>query len=307
MISIIIPTYNASKYILKLLERIKSQSVKDIEIIVIDSSSTDGTSDIARSYGVKVISILKKNFDHGGTRNLAGKMARGEYLVYLSQDALPSNKYSVEKLVTPLYKNLDISATYGRQIPQNNSSIFAQFLRIYNYPENSVIKDISDKEIFGFKTIFFSNAFAAYRKSAIEQIGWFKERLIFGEDTHICAKMLLSGYKIKYVADAQVFHSHDYSLNDEFKRYFDIGVFHKNEDWLKKIFGTLNSEGKNYVLSELKYILCRGEIYLLMEFFLRNILKLVGYNIGNHYRNINISLCKNISMNSSWWDRNRIK
>jgi len=307
MISIIIPTYNASKQISRLLEVLINQTIKDFEIIVIDSSSTDSTSNIARSFGTNVISILKKEFDHGGTRTLAGKMAKGEYLVYLSQDALPFNKFSIEKLVIPLYQNLEISATYGRQISRNNSSTFAKFLRIQNYPENSIIKELSDKEIFGFKTIFFSDAFAAYRKSVLEKLGWFKEKLIFGEDTYMCAKMMLSGYKISYVSDAKVFHSHDYSLSDEFKRYFDIGVFHKNEDWLKKEFGNLNGEGIRYVLSELRYIFYRGEMYLIMEFFLRNILKLIGYNMGNHYQNINISLCKTISMNSSWWDRNRIK
>ena len=71
--------------------------------------------------------------------------------------------------------------------------------------------------------------------------GWFAEHLISTEDTYAGARMLLAGYTLAYVSDAMVYHSHNYTVFQEFKRYFDIGVFHKKERWILEAFG--NAEG----------------------------------------------------------------
>jgi rhamnosyltransferase len=79
--------------------------------------------------------------------------------------------------------------------------------------------------------------------------------VIFGEDTVTAGKLLQAGYKVAYVADAPVYHSHSYTAIQEFRRYFDIGVLHIREAWLQEIFGKAGGEGIRFVLSELRYLL----------------------------------------------------
>src|SRR5574340_1700678 len=100
MTSIIIPTYNAGRRMYRLCEAMRSQTVSS-EIIVVDSSSSDGTVEIAESFGAKVVIVPAENFDHGGTRTLAGKAAKGDILVYMTQDAVVFDKHAVENICRP--------------------------------------------------------------------------------------------------------------------------------------------------------------------------------------------------------------
>ncbi len=189
-ISIIIPTYNASKYLPDLLTKLKKQTVKPGEIIVIDSSSQDDTVSLAESFGAETIIIPKEQFDHGTTRNTAALKANGDILVYLTQDATPADEFSLHNLVRPFSENDDVAAVYGRQLPNADASPFSAHLRLFNYPDASYIRCLDDRNEYGFKTIFFSDSFSAYKRSALERIGFFKENLIFGEDTHAVANLL---------------------------------------------------------------------------------------------------------------------
>ncbi len=305
-ISVIIPTYNASKYLTSLLDKLCSQSIyPHMEIIVVDSSSTDETVSIAQKFDIKVFIIPKEEFDHGGTRSKIGKLSSGEILVYLTQDALPYDNFTIEKLIKPFYKNPKIGAAFGRQIPYNYATPFAKHLRLFNYPSYSYIREFKDKDIYGSRVAFCSNSFAAYRRSALENIGWFKEKLIVSEDSYAVAKMLLNGYKVAYIAEAVVYHSHNYTLLQEFKRYFDIGVFHRNEKWIIDTFGKVTDQGKRYILSEIKFLLKNNYYHLLPEFITRTILKYLGYNLGYHYLLLPQIVVKKLSLQKKWWVKNK--
>ncbi|MBN1392850.1 MAG: glycosyltransferase [Sedimentisphaerales bacterium] len=280
MISVIIPTHNASKLLPSLLKRLQMQTARDYELIVIDSSSSDDTVDITKSHRADVITIPRLEFDHGGTRTLAAMKAKGDILIYLTQDALPYNEYAVENIVRPLVEDRNIGAAFGRQLPHPDASLFAEHLRLFNYPQTSYARTLRDKEKYGIKTAFLSNSFAAYRKSVLEEIGYFKNGLSFGEDTCAAAKMLLKGYKIAYVAEAMVLHSHNHTIRQDFIRYFDMGKFHKRENWLLKEFGKAEGEGIKYVKSEFKFLLRRKRFDLFPEFVLRLIMKYSGYTLG---------------------------
>lgn len=303
-ISIIIPTYNASKYLPDLLERLNTQAAKYNEIIIIDSSSTDNTIDIAKSYGAETIIIPKEQFDHGLTRNTAIEKSKGDILVFLTQDALPVDEFSIQNLIRPFSQQDNIAAVYGRQLPSYNASLFSAHLRLFNYTETSYIRCLKDRQIYGFKTIFFSDSFSAYRRNALEKIDWFKNNLIFGEDTHAIARLLFANYKIAYVADASVYHSHNYTALQEFKRYFDIGVFHRTEDWIEKAFGKPKGEGIKFIKSEVLYLMRYKKYNLIPAFILRNVLKYIGYNLGLRYYKIPENLACKISMNKNWWKKN---
>jgi rhamnosyltransferase len=301
-ISVIIPTFNAQNYLPRLLESLQNQTV-DFELIIIDSSSTDNTLQIAKKYTKNIITIKKEEFDHGATRTKAATNATGDIVVFLTQDALPASNDAIEKLTNILIKNKDVGAVYGRQLPKNDASIFGEHLRYFNYPEKSYIKELKDKDRFGLKCAFFSDSFSAYKKEVLEELNYFKEGTIVGEDMHIVARMLLKGYKKAYCADAKVYHSHNYTVIEDFMRYFDTGVFHTKESWLIDKFGKAEGEGKRFVKSEFNFLLQKRAYYKIPEFFIRNGMKLLGYKLGKKYQNIPLSLAKKLSMHKAWWDK----
>ena len=300
-LSVIIPTYNADNYLSALLEKLKHQTVP-YELIIIDSSSTDDTVTIAKNYTDNIITIPTSEFDHGGTRTKAAKTASGDIIVFLTQDALPCDNYAFEKILEP-FEDSNVGAAYGRQISYEETTLFGKHLRGFNYTEVSYIRTLKDKEQYGIKTAFLSDSFAAYRKSTLEKIGYFKDGLIVGEDSYAGAKIILNEYALAYCAEAQVYHSHSYTIIEECKRYFDIGVFHKRENWILEEFGKAEGEGGKYVKSEFKYLLDHHAYYRIPEFFVRNGMKYLGYKLGQSYDHLPLKLVKKLSMHRLWWDK----
>lgn len=300
--SIFIPTYNASNYLESLIPVLKKGNCEN-KIFIIDSSSTDGTTDILNTAGFNNITLVSpSDFDHGGTRSLAREISEDEIVVFLTQDALPFSFKDIENLID-VFKNKDVAAAYGRQISYKNTNLFGKHLREFNYPEKPYVRYFIDKKRYGIKCPQLSNSFAAYRRDAMDKIGWFKEGLILGEDVYAGAKLQLAGYALAYVADAKVYHSHSYSPLDEFKRYFDIGVFHKMESWIIKEFDSAEGEGLRYIKSELSYIFKNKGFHLIPEFFIRNLLKYLGYKLGQNYEKLPRFVIKKISMHHRWWDK----
>lgn len=299
-VSVVIPTYNAEKYLPTLVQSLSEQTIK-FELIIIDSSSTDNTHALVKPHADKIITIPQKEFDHGGTRTKAAKMATGDIIIFLTQDALPTHPNTLEALVLS-FNSKHIAVAYGRQLPYDGTNLFGKHLRTFNYPTTSTTKSIKDKTKYGMKTPFLSDSFAAYRKSAMQEVDYFNNGLIVGEDVHIGSKLLLKGYSIAYVASSHVYHSHSYTPLQEFKRYFDIGVFHAKESWILKTFGKAEGEGLNYVKSEFSYLLKQHAYLRIPEFFIRNGLKYLGYKLGNKYQSLPKKLIKKLSMHNSWWD-----
>ena len=301
-ISVIIPTYNAECSLPQLLESLKNQSIS-FELIIIDSSSTDNTLKIAQQYTQNILTIPTDEFDHGGTRTKAGKVATGEIIVFLTQDALPYDKHTLKTLVDS-FANTSLGAVYGKQLPYAQSNLFGKHLRQFNYTDTSYTRSLADKEVYGIKTAFLSDSFAAYKRSALEKIDWFKNGLIVGEDSYAGARLILEGYALAYNDKAKVYHSHSYTCKQEFKRYFDIGVFHKKEQWILDTFGKAEGEGMKYIKSEFNYLLENHAYLLIPEFFIRNALKYVGYKLGRHYQYIPQRLFPILSMHKNWWKTN---
>ena len=297
--SILIPTYNASQYLERLLIALRSQSLKDAEILIVDSSSQDKTVEIAKAFDVSVLTISKQQFDHGGTRTMVGKLATGDILVYMTQDALPVDEKAVETLIRPLREDNTIGLTFGRQIPHENAVPLARHLRFFNYPDRSYTRAVGDKALYGVKTAFCSNSFAAYRRSALENVGWFQDKLLMGEDLHACARMLMRGYRVGYIAEAAVYHSHNYSLRQDFKRYFDLGVFFEKQRWLLDEFGRPEGEGIRFVMSELSYLRSHGLLHLLPISLMRAAAKLIGYRLGHYYRHLPRAVLRRVSMHTA--------
>lgn len=300
MVSVVIPTYNASRYLDAQLKALRAQTVKDIEILIIDSSSSDQTLDIARQHAIRTVIIPKSEFDHGGTRTLAGKTRSvGSVLVYLTQDALPRDEKALETLIHPLLSEEKCGVAFGRQIPYQNATPFAQHLRLFNYPAQSYIRTYADRTALGIRAAFCSNSFAAYRRDALEAVGWFAEDLILAEDIHVSARMLMKGYNLRYVAEAAVYHSHNYTVTQEFKRYFDLGVFFEKECWLLDVFGRPEGAGIKFVQSEFSYLRSQGLLHLLPISLMRAAAKLIGYRLGHYYRHLPRAVLRRVSMHTA--------
>ncbi|MCM3378793.1 MULTISPECIES: glycosyltransferase family 2 protein [Shouchella] len=300
--SIIIPTLNGLSE-LKKNEAIlmKLTTEQSYEVIIVDSGSTDGTKEWAEENSFKLLSISKRDFNHGGTRNLAAKASKGDILVFLTQDAILIDTDSIDRLISSILKDESVGMAYGRQLPHKNAKLMGAFARIYNYPEKSEIKSINRKSVLGIKTVFCSNSFAAYRKEYLEKIGNFPNDVILGEDTYVCGKLLLSGYKCVYNAEAKVEHSHDYSIWEEFKRYFDIGVFHAKEFWIVEEFNSAEGEGSKFVIEQFKYILKKKSYHRIPELILRNGMKYIGYKLGRSEKKIKLGVKMRMTMHKSYW------
>jgi len=298
--SIIIPTYYAESYISKLLTQLQQQTIDDYELIIIDSSSQDRTVEITKAYTDNVIVIPQDEFDHGGTRAKAALMAKGEILIFMTQDALPANEYTLANIIKP-FNDVEVAAVYGRQLSYEGTNLFGCHLRKFNYPNHSRLLSKEDAKVYGIKTAQLSNSFAAYRRDVLLEIGNFKNGLILGEDVYAGAKILDAGYKLGYIADAEVYHSHSYTVMEEFKRYFDIGVFHQCESWILDEYGKAEGEGGRYVKSEINYLLAHHAYHLIPSFFIRNGMKYLGYKMGQNYKKLPKSIIKKCSMHHRWW------
>ena len=279
-VTIVIPTYNAGEKFRECAEMISKQTANVKQILIIDSGSKDSTVQISKNFGFTVISIDKKNFGHGKTRQFALEKVSTNIVVFMTQDALLVDEQAVNKLVDVLESDKEIGAVYGRQLPYPNTGIIGSFARLNNYPDSSFINVFADKKQKGIKTAFLSDSFAAYKKDILFEIGGFPKHINFGEDMFVAAKMLMLGYKTAYCSEAKVYHAHDYNLKEEFDRCVEIGRFHQQEHWLLDTFGKAEGEGLRFVINEAKYLLKNGKWYYLPIAFAHNVVKFLGYKIG---------------------------
>ena len=279
---LIIPTLNAGKQFQTLLEQIGKQTLPMRKLIV-DSESTDETISTAKNFGWEILTIPRKNFNHGGTRQFAlehlQKTAPLDVAIFLTQDVLLRDEKSLATLVKIFAEDETVGLSYGRQLPHENATNEAKFLRAFNYPPENQLRSFDDRKIFGIKTAFASNSFAAYRVSALKSVGGFPNHVPLCEDMFVAAKMLMNGLKIFYAADAQVFHSHNYTAAQEFRRYVQIGKFHAQESWIRETFGSAEGAGKKFVVMKLTALAKKNPLDCFGAIF-RDAAKFFGYRLG---------------------------
>lgn len=297
--SIVIPTYNGGKIWHTSAEAISKQLHQVDKVLVIDSSSKDSTVDIAEKYGFSIDIIPSSEFNHGGTRNKGVRECQSDIVIFLTQDAIPKNNCIIKILQS--FSDPMVACAYGRQLPHVDANPLATHARKFNYKENDYIGDLTKKDILGLKTVFMSNSFSAYRVSAFNMLEGFPESTILCEDMYLAAKAVLANYKVAYVSGAEVHHSHNYSAIEEFKRYFDIGVFHQDEPWIRESFGGAGGEGKQFVLSELFFLLKNAPLWIPVA-CVNNLSKIVGYKFGQNYKKLSPKWRKRLSMHKRYWD-----
>lgn len=277
MISIIIPTLDAGSGLERMLSALRRQTIP-LEIIVINSSSTDSTGIMAKDHNIKLISIEKIDFNHGATRNAATLNAKGDIIIFMTQDAIPFDQSCIENLIKPL-KVDSIAAVYGRQIAIEKATPTEKFARLYNYPEEAIIKRREQIPAMGIKTFFFSNVFSAIRRKEFEEIGGFPENVLMFEDMLFAAKLIERGYRIAYVPEAKVIHSHDYSLVQQFRRYYQAGVSFQRNPWFMRYAGS-SKEGVTFLQEEIKFLFKQKKYPWILYAILEAMSKYTGYKLG---------------------------
>jgi glycosyltransferase involved in cell wall biosynthesis len=206
--SIIIRAYNEEDHIGRLLAGIVEQSIKDVEIIVVDSGSTDATVAIASRFPTKILSIDPKEFTFGRSLNIGCAAAKGEFLVFASAHVYPRYPDWLERLLTP-FRDANIGLVYGMQRGDGGTrySEHQQFKRMY--PNNSVNPQ---------KHPLCNNANAAIRRALWEKHPY-DETLSGLEDLAWATWLLSEGYFLAYEADAAVVHVHNESVRQVLNRY----------------------------------------------------------------------------------------
>lgn len=297
---IIIPTYNAAAHFPALHAALKRQGLDPMQVLFVDSASTDGTAELVRRAGYALRQIKKKDFRHGSTRAAAvNYFPEARYLVFLTQDAIPRDHDSITTLLHA-FEDPQVGAAYGRQIARAEAGPLERHARQFNYPPRSEVRDYSMRDRLGFRTAYHSNSFAAYRRTAMEAAGGFQNTIV-SEEVSLVARMLLAGWKNAYVAEAQVIHSHSFTIPEEFSRYFDIGVHHGMERWIIDKFGDVGGEGQRFVRSELQYV-WHEEPMLAPVVMMRTLMKWAGYRLGMHARRLPRPLVKALSGQRTFWE-----
>jgi rhamnosyltransferase len=298
--ALVVPTLNAGEDFNRWLDALKIQTVIPERLLLIDSSSTDDTVRRAQEAGFEAVSIERSDFSHGGTRQMAvERLDDSEIIIFLTQDAVLASRDAIETLLE-WFEDPKVAAAYGRQLPRPGADVIEAHARLFNYPEHDRVKTREDIPLLGIKTAFISNSFAAYRRDVLVSMGGFPRHTIQNEDTFTASRMILSGWKVAYSGQSAVYHSHALGYTQEFKRYFDIGVFHARDPWIRQSFGQASGEGRRFVFSELRYVF-RNRPGATPSVLLRSALKLLGYKLGNKEQALPLWLKKRFSANKSYW------
>lgn len=294
-------THEAKKHLPYCLPPLLSSPQKP-RVVVVNSSSGDGSVELAQEMGAETLVIPRHEFNHGTSREKVRKFLNTDIIVLMTPDAYAVNNRFLEPLIEPLLEG-KASISYARQIPHEGASFFESFSRLFNYPAQSHIRSLADIKTYGVYAFFCSNACAAYVNSALDELGGFPA-VLFGEDTITAAKLLRSGHKIAYTAEAMVRHSHDYSLKQEFKRHFDIGMVRKEHQHLLSAPGSDSRRGRQYLL-QLMQSAAKFQGSLLPYAVLHIASKWMGYRLGRLCYKAPVCLKKLFSSQGFYWNNQR--
>ncbi len=212
-VSILIRTKNEGKYLGKTLDVLSSQTFTNIEIIIVDSGSTDNTLEIAEKFETKIFTIKPEDFTWGYALNYGMQKSLGQYVICLSAHALPIDNTWIETLISN-FQDDAVAAVASNMLPLPDCNPFDKrgLLKKYNIPKQSLKEG---------PPYIFSNSCSAIRKSVWEKIP-FDANLLAVEEEDWARKVRKICYKIIYEPEAKVLHSHNESLKRIYKRFYEL-------------------------------------------------------------------------------------
>lgn len=299
-VDVILPICNPDERTVQAVKRLLKQTYPVNRIYILHTDMGTFPRELETlSEKIHITHIRPEQFDHGGTRHQGAMMSHAGFLICMTQDALPVNEKLVENLMAA-FEDERVGAAYARQLPASDCGAIERFTRNFNYPAESRVKSEEDLEELGIKTYFCSNTCAAYRKSVYISLGGFETKVIFNEDMIMAGRIIQSGYKIAYAADAQVIHSHHDGCRKLFKRNFDMAVSQTEHP---EIFEGIPSEkeGIKLVKQTAGYLLKIGKPWLVVRLIVQSGFKYLGYRIGKNYRSLPKWAVMRCTMNPGYW------
>lgn len=305
MISVIIPVRDGGEDLRRCLDALDAQCTEqEVELVVIDSSSSDGSDEVARSHGARVETIPVAEFNHGATRNLGAELSGGDTLVFTSQDAYAENPDWLERLTRPLDDDADLAGVYGRQLPHHDATPPERFFLDFLYGLRPRTQRASAPDELSMETTLFSNANAAIRRAAWEQFR-FADDIIMSEDQEWATRALLAGWALRYEPEAAVRHSHPYTVWSAFRRFFDSGVS-ADRAYLagaRSSAKLLRRAAWRYGREELAWLVSTKQARWIPYAAVYELAKFAGLQLGARHRRLPATLNRRLSRVPNYWQQ----
>lgn len=303
-VGVAVITYKDKRHLEKCLPPILNSPIKP-KVLVFNSSSEDGTVEFAKKLGAQTLVIPRTEMNHGYAREISRKTLGTDIVVMMTPDAY-AQPNMLERLIQPIVDG-KAAISYARQIAHEGANIISRYGREFNFPKESNIRSIKDVDKYGVYTAFCSDACTAYLNSVLDEIGGFRWTLS-GEDAIAAAMILKKGYKIAYVADAVVLHSHNYTPLKEFIRHFDTGMYRLQwREVLDLGGGSDQKRGISYASALLTYVL-KNEPTMYLTAFLQLAMGWLGYQFGRLcYHKAPLWLYRLISPADFFWNSTGFK
>jgi len=305
VISVLIPTFNGAADLERCLPALGRQIVDEpVEIVVIDSSSSDGSADVARAHGARTEVIAQAQFDHGRTRNELVALADGDVVVFTSQDAYAEDEHVLARLVAPLRSDSLVAGVYGRQVAHHDASPPERFFMDFLYGDRPRVQRVAGPDELSLETTLFSNACSAIRRDELLAEP-FVQDIIMSEDQEWAVRMLLAGRALVYEPAAVVRHSHPYTIAAAFRRFFDSGVSAERAYLAGGGAGgrsALRSSALRYAREETRWLVRSGNARWLPYAAVYELAKFSGLQLGARHRRLPLWLKRRWSALPGYWD-----
>lgn len=299
----VIPAYKPGHDLRELVEKLLDQTVRLGRIIIIN---TDREFFDEKEYliapAVEVVHITRHEFDHAGTRDMGLRMSDADYVLFMTMDAIPKDNYLVEKLLSGFRRADNIAVSYARQLPKKDCNRIEQITREFNYPAQSRVQTSDDIKKLGIKAYFCSDVCAMYDTSIYRSLGGFKAPAIFNEDMVYAAGALDAGYAVSYCADALVYHSHNYTGRQYYRRNFDLGVSQADHPEIFERFN-VKGTGMQLVRKSLAQICRSGTPADIIRLVYYSGMKYLGFRKGKNYHKLSLESCLKHTSDKEYWNR----
>jgi len=304
VISVVIPVKDGGADLVRCLDAIARQRVdEELELVIVDSGSRDGSVDVARGHGARVHEIPPAEFNHGRTRNLGAELARGDVLAFTSQDAFAADEHWLALLVAPLRSGREIAGVYGRQLSHEGATPPEQFFLDFLYGPNPRVQRWEGPGQPTFEATLFSNVNAAMPRAVWSEFP-FADDLIMSEDQEWSRRVLLAGHELVYEPRAIVHHSHAYTVAGAFRRFFDSGVSAERSyaGGGAAPGSALRGAAARYARGEVEWLWRTGQRRWIPYAAAYELAKFSGLQLGRRHRRLPLALKRRFSALSSYWD-----
>lgn len=249
-----------------------------IEVLIIDSGSTDGTCEVARSHGFRLVEIPPHRFGHGRTRNLGVRLATGELVVMITHDVLPCTPDWPEAFARH-FRDPKVAGAYGRQVPRSASTA-EMFFVARNYPDHPIRYEPGDGGVHMPRPgrVLLSDAFSVLRRSVALRVPYVND-IPVSEDQVFAHQALERGHAIVYEPDAEALHAHSYTLRGLWKRVYYVGAALRAFDL---DHGVSFLESLNFLKDVVGYYLRQGRLHRLPGLLPYEAIRWLGFQAGKY-------------------------